>query len=46
MNLSSQAEILRHFHFPFAILRLSFVIAARRAVPAMTDDKRNMANGK
>jgi hypothetical protein len=31
---------------PFAILRLSFAIASRHAAPAMTNDKRKMANGK
>jgi hypothetical protein len=34
------------FHFPSAILDLSFAIAAHRAVPAMTDGKSKMANGK
>jgi hypothetical protein len=27
--MSDHAGIMRHFHFPFAILRLSFVIAGR-----------------
>jgi hypothetical protein len=44
--ISSHVEILRHIHFPFSILRLSFDIAARRAVPATTNDKRKMENGK
>jgi hypothetical protein len=44
--MSHQAEILRKFHFPFAILHFSFAIATRRAVPAMTNKKCNMANGK
>jgi hypothetical protein len=35
-----------HFHFPFAILHFSFVIAARRKGLAMTNEKCNMANGK
>jgi hypothetical protein len=37
---------MKRFHFPFSILHLSFVIAARRAAPAMTNDKCNMENGK
>ena len=31
---------------PFSILHLSFAIAALYAVPAMTNDKRKMENGK
>jgi len=45
-RLSGQTELLRLFHFPFSILRLSFVIAICRHVQAMTNDKRNMENGK
>jgi hypothetical protein len=32
--------------FSFSILRLSFVIGACRYVQAMTNDKRNLENGK
>jgi hypothetical protein len=32
--------------FPFSILRLTFDIAASRAVPAMSNVKRKMENGK
>jgi hypothetical protein len=34
------------FHFPFSILRLSFVIARPVRLRAMANDKRNMENGK
>jgi hypothetical protein len=34
------------FHFPLAILDLSFVIAGTAYRAAMANDKRNMANGK
>src|SRR5262249_47175552 len=42
--VSGQAEILRRFHCSFVILDLSFVIASRRAVSAMTNDKSKMTN--
>jgi len=44
--MSSQAKILRRFHFPFSIFRLSFAIARNRAGQAMANDKCNMENGK
>jgi hypothetical protein len=44
--VSIDLEIDEEFHFPFSILHLSFVIAARHEVPAMTNDKCNMENGK
>ncbi|HEV2667086.1 MAG TPA: hypothetical protein VG324_19350 [Blastocatellia bacterium] len=34
------------FHFPFAILDLSFVIAGTARPAAMANDKSKMANGK
>jgi hypothetical protein len=40
-----QEEILRHFHFSFSILDLSFVIADL-TVPAMANDKSKMENEK
>jgi len=40
------AQVLRCFHFPFSILRLSFAIARNRTGQAMTNDKRKMENGK
>jgi hypothetical protein len=36
----------RDFHFPFAILDLSFVIAGTARRAAMENGKCNMANGK
>jgi hypothetical protein len=37
---------MRLFHFPYEILRLSFVIAETAPQSAMTNDKSNMENGK
>jgi hypothetical protein len=41
--MSGQAAILRR---AFSIVHITFVIADRRAVPAMTNDKRDTANEK
>jgi hypothetical protein len=37
---------MRLSHFPYEIIRLSFVIAETALQAAMTNDKSNMENGK
>jgi hypothetical protein len=40
--MSGQARILRRFHFPISIFRLSFAIARSRSGQAMTNEKCKM----
>jgi hypothetical protein len=47
-SISTLLELftISSFHFPFAILHFSFVIARMIIILAMTNEKCNMANGK